>query len=54
MPEQARDKLLLTRDGLLISMLQHSFFRGFNVEELSLEYIRIPTTSCAMIFVVPY
>ena len=49
----SKDKLLLIRDGLLISMLWQSCFRGFNVGELRLEKIRTPTNSSAIPFIVP-
>ena len=44
----SKDKLLLIRDGLLISVLWQSCFRGFNVAELRLEDIRTPTNSPPM------
>lgn len=49
----SKDKLLLIWDGLLISMLWQSCFRGFNVGELRLENIRTPTNSPAIPFIVP-
>ena len=48
-----KDKLLLIRDGLLISMLWQSCFRGFNVGELRLENLKTPTNSPAVPFIVP-
>ena len=48
-----KDKLLLIRDGLLISMLWQSCFRGFNVGKLRLENIKTPTNSPAIPFIVP-
>ena len=48
-----KDKLLLLRDGLIISMLWQSCFRGFNVGELRLENVRMPTNSPAIPFLVP-
>ena len=48
-----KERLLLIRDGLLISMLWQSCFRGFNVGELRLENIRTPTNSPAIPFIVP-
>ena len=48
-----KHRLLLIRDGLVISMLWQSCFRGFNVRELRLENIRTPTNSPAILFIVP-
>ena len=46
-------RLLLIRDGLLISMLWQSCFRGFNVGDLRLDNIRTPTNSPAIPFLAP-
>ena len=46
-------KLLLIRDGLILSMLWQSCFRGFNVGDLRLSNIRTPTNSPAVPFIVP-
>lgn len=47
------DKLLLISDGLIISLLWQSCFRGFNVGELRLENIRTPTNSPAIPLITP-
>ena len=47
------DKLLLIRDGLIISMLWQSCFRGFNVGGLRLSNIKTPTNSPATPFIIP-
>ncbi len=47
------DRLLLIRDGLIISMLWQSCFRGFNVGELRLSNFKTPTNSPAIPFLVP-
>ncbi|KAL3147064.1 hypothetical protein ABBQ38_015029 [Trebouxia sp. C0009 RCD-2024] len=47
------DRLLLIWDGLLISMLWQSSFRGVNVGALRLSNIMTPTNSSAMPFIVP-
>lgn len=47
------DKLLLIRDGLTISMLWQSCFRGFNVGGLRLSNIKTPTNSPAIPFIIP-
>ena len=47
------DKLLLIRDGLIISMLWQSCFRGFNVGALRLSNIKAPTNSPATPFIIP-
>ena len=47
------DRLLLIRDGLIISMLWQSSFRGFNVGALRLSNIMTPTNSSAITFIVP-
>lgn len=48
-----KDKLLLIRDGLLISMLWQSCFTGSNVGERTLENMRTPTNSPVVSFLVP-
>ena len=47
------DRLLLIRDGLIISMLWQSSFRGFNVGALRLSNIVTPTNSPAIPYIVP-
>ena len=48
-----KDQLLLLRDGLIISMLWQTCFRGFNVGDIRLENIRTSTNSPAIPFLVP-
>ena len=47
------ERLLLIRDGLIISMLWQSSFRGFNVGALRLSNIVTPTNSPAIPYIVP-
>ena len=47
------DKLLLIRDGLIISMLWQSCFRGFNVGGLRLSNLKTPTNGPATPFIIP-
>ena len=47
------DKLLLIRDGLIISMLWQSCFRSFNVGGLRLSNIKTPTNTPATPFITP-
>ena len=49
----SKDQLLLLRDGLIISMLWQTCFRGFNVGDIRLDNIRTPTNSPAIPFLVP-
>ena len=47
------ERLLLIRDGLIVSMLWQSCFRGFNVGEMRLSNLKTPTNSPAVPFIVP-
>ena len=49
----SKDQLLLLRDGLTISMLWQTCFRGFIVGDIRLDSIRTPTNSPAIPFLVP-